>query len=116
MGGRAVASTADTAVAHDTPLGKRCHKLALWRATMNKIMDGRTQGTRGSRFISRWGRVSLILVATLVSTGCHGGRFGLFGGYGSQPIRAIWVTRWDYKSPADIARVMDKSKNAGFNT
>ena len=83
---------------------------------MNKIMDGRTQGTRCGRFISRWGRVSLILVATLVTTGCHGGRFGLFGGYGSQPIRAIWVTRWDYKSPADIARVMDNCKSAGFNT
>ncbi len=83
---------------------------------MNKIMDGRTQGTRCGRFISRWGRVSLILLATLVSTGCHGGRFGLFGAYGSQPIRAIWVTRWDYKSPADIARVMDNCKSAGFNT
>jgi len=31
-------------------------------------------------------------------------------------IRAIWVTRWDYKSPTDIARVMDNCKAAGFNT
>jgi len=33
-----------------------------------------------------------------------------------QPIRAIWVTRWDYKSPRDIAAVMDNCRNAGFNT
>jgi uncharacterized lipoprotein YddW (UPF0748 family) len=53
----------------------------------------------------------------LASTGCHGSRWGLLGkAYGSKPIRAIWVTRWDYKSASDIARVMDNCKNAGFNT
>ena len=31
-------------------------------------------------------------------------------------IRAIWVTRWDYKSPAEIARVMKNCRRAGFNT
>lgn len=31
-------------------------------------------------------------------------------------IRAIWVTRWDYKSPADIAHVMRNCQAAGFNT
>ena len=31
-------------------------------------------------------------------------------------IRAIWVTRWDYKSPRDIARIMENCRDAGFNT
>lgn len=31
-------------------------------------------------------------------------------------IRAIWVTRWDYKSPTDIARVMENCRRANFNT
>lgn len=60
--------------------------------------------------------VLLLAVPLVVSTGCRGGRMGLFGKYGAKPIRAIWVTRWDYKSPADIARVMDNCKAAGFNT
>ncbi len=34
----------------------------------------------------------------------------------TEPIRAIWVTRWDYKSPADIAKVMANCQAAGFNT
>jgi uncharacterized lipoprotein YddW (UPF0748 family) len=32
------------------------------------------------------------------------------------PTRAIWVTRFDYKTPADVARVMDNCKQGGFNT
>ncbi len=55
-------------------------------------------------------------VALVALPGCTGGRWGLWGRYGSKPIRAIWVTRWDYKTPADIARVMENCKNAGFNT
>ena len=60
--------------------------------------------------------ISASVVVALGATGCTGGRWSLFGRYGAQPIRAIWVTRWDYKSPADIARVMDNCKTAGFNT
>ncbi len=52
----------------------------------------------------------------VTSTGCHGNRWGMGKPYGQKPIRAIWVTRWDYKSPADIGRVMDNCKGAGFNT
>lgn len=52
----------------------------------------------------------------------------LFGGCHPQPrrdatlqpppvrIRAIWVTRWDYKSPSDIAAIMENCHRAGFNT
>jgi len=31
-------------------------------------------------------------------------------------IRALWVTRWDYKSPRDISIVMDNVARGGFNT
>lgn len=30
-------------------------------------------------------------------------------------IRAIWVTRWDYSSPRDVAAIMDDVASAGFN-
>lgn len=33
----------------------------------------------------------------------------------SEPMRAIWVTRWDFKEPEDITRIMDDCANAGFN-
>lgn len=34
----------------------------------------------------------------------------------SGSMRAIWVTRWDYRSPADIRRVLDNCRSGGFNT
>jgi len=54
---------------------------------------------------------------TMMSSGCAPRRDGL----GTPPprdtsIRAIWVTRWDFKSPSDIARIMDNCRAAGFNT
>lgn len=33
-----------------------------------------------------------------------------------QAPRAIWVTRWDYKTPQDIQRIMDDVANVGLNT
>lgn len=30
--------------------------------------------------------------------------------------RALWVTRWDYQSPADIGRIMENAAAARFNT
>ena len=72
----------------------------------------RIRRVRGLRIFA--GAVALVALA---STGCHGNRWGLFGKpYGSKPIRAVWVTRWDYKSASDISRVMDNCKSAGFNT
>lgn len=35
---------------------------------------------------------------------------------GQRAIRAIWVTRWDYKTPRDIAIVMENCRRGGFNT
>ncbi|MGB0717440.1 MAG: glycoside hydrolase family 10 protein [Phycisphaerae bacterium] len=34
----------------------------------------------------------------------------------SDGIRAIWVTRWDFKTEDDVKRIMRESKNSGFNT
>jgi uncharacterized lipoprotein YddW (UPF0748 family) len=31
-------------------------------------------------------------------------------------IRALWVTRWDYKNKEDISRIMTQCQSAGFNT
>lgn len=56
------------------------------------------------------------LIALGLSTGCHGPRNKYVLPSGERQIRAVWVTRWDYKTPADIARVMDNCRAAGFNT
>ncbi len=65
---------------------------------------------------------SLTLVITGVAmtmfwSGCHPGyRTTRRGVAVHGPIRAIWVTRWDYKSPRDIATIMEDCRTAGFNT
>lgn len=33
-----------------------------------------------------------------------------------EPIRAIWVTRFDYKSADDVTKIVDNCADAGFNT
>jgi uncharacterized lipoprotein YddW (UPF0748 family) len=62
--------------------------------------------------------VLLAILCVCAGAGCHPGwrRWGLEGPYGRKEIRAIWVTRWDYKTPTEIAAVMENSKSAGFNT
>jgi uncharacterized lipoprotein YddW (UPF0748 family) len=35
--------------------------------------------------------------------------------YGDQ-IRALWVTRWDFYGKEDIAEIMQRTADAGFNT
>lgn len=32
------------------------------------------------------------------------------------PVRAIWVTRFDYKTADDVSRIIDNCSDAGFNT
>ncbi len=51
--------------------------------------------------------LSLVLVAV---TGCQ------VGPRVQQPMRAIWVTRGDYRSADDVVRIMDNCQQAGFNT
>jgi len=61
--------------------------------------------------------VILISALILAITGCHGKAKNPWHGRKVKgPVRAIWVTRWDYKSPRDIAIVMENCKTAGFNT
>ncbi|MBN1491196.1 MAG: family 10 glycosylhydrolase [Phycisphaerae bacterium] len=43
--------------------------------------------------------------AMLLATGCQSGG----------PIRAIWVTRFDYRTEDDITRIMKNCSDAGFN-
>ncbi len=33
----------------------------------------------------------------------------------TEPMRAIWVTRFDYKTPDDVSRIIDNCADAGFN-
>ncbi len=64
-------------------------------------------------------RVSTLAFAVSMAAllaGCQGPRKLYPLPNGERKVRAVWVTRWDYKSPTDIARVMDNSKSAGFNT
>ncbi len=65
-------------------------------------------------------RVLMILAglgAIAVGAGCHPSRERTaIKSSTAAPIRAIWVTRWDYKTPADIASVMENCRRAGFNT
>lgn len=74
-------------------------------------MDTRTMTHR------TWGSAWLVALvgATMLLTGCQS---GLRRGWGpkGKPVSAIWVTRWDYKSASDIARVMEDCHSAGFNT
>jgi len=64
-------------------------------------------------------RLALTAVASMalwLTTGCQPGMRGGRGNFGKSPVRAVWVTRWDYKTARDIAHVMDNCKRAGFNT
>ena len=61
--------------------------------------------------------LALLLVGLVPLAGCQPGlRRGGGGLPAGEGIRAIWVTRWDYKSPADIARIMENCRQVGFNT
>jgi uncharacterized lipoprotein YddW (UPF0748 family) len=65
----------------------------------------------------RVSRIPSLLSAFLLVTTLAGCQPGLR--HGATPkggIRAIWVTRWDYKTPGDIVRVMENCRRAGFNT
>ncbi len=64
------------------------------------------------------GSVSLaLLLATLLLPGCQVVGHGPWQGRSVRGgVRAIWVTRWDYKTARDISAVMENCKQAGFNT
>ena len=54
--------------------------------------------------------LSLCLCASVVAfTGC------VSGPQITEPMRAIWVTRFDYKTAADVEQIVDNCADAGFN-
>lgn len=68
------------------------------------------------RMSARGGLAVFSFTIILSMTGCQGLRWGFSKKPGDTPIKSVWVTRWDYKTPDDIARVMHNCKSAGFNT
>ena len=77
---------------------------------MNSFVRTENNRTRQTTVIA----ISALILAI---TGCHGRAKTTWQGRKvTGPVRAIWVTRWDYKSPRDIAIVMENCKTAGFNT
>ncbi len=73
--------------------------------------------THGIRRISWVSVISVALLALTVMSGCQPGQHRSGSrAFGKEAIRAIWVTRWDYKTARDIEHVMDNCRRAGFNT
>lgn len=72
----------------------------------------KTESLQASGFRLQAARgASLVLLAGLVvTTGCQSGPKI------NEPIRAVWVTRMDYKTPEDIVQIMDNCATAKFNT
>jgi uncharacterized lipoprotein YddW (UPF0748 family) len=54
--------------------------------------------------------VVYLAAAVLATVGCATGPRVI------HPMRAIWVTRFDYKTPADVSQIVDNCAAAGFNT
>lgn len=80
------------------------------RGTRMFQLSCRTQSTRTMLLLA------VVFVSTAL-TGCHPGtRRNPYGQSHDGKIRAVWVTRWDYKSPRDISHVMENCRRAGFNT
>ena len=90
--------------------------MVVQRASLTRI--GKVE-TRRHPFRARH-RIAWVVGGVLAATlacGCQPARWGK--GFGARPgesIRAIWVTRWDYKTAGDIARIMENCRLAGFNT
>ena len=59
---------------------------------------------------------ALPIAALSMTMGCHGSKSSHWGEGRGQAIKAVWVTRWDYKSASDITAIMDTCRGAGFNT
>jgi uncharacterized lipoprotein YddW (UPF0748 family) len=72
---------------------------------------------QGTRFGSRWAAVRRVTFAALAgglflaATGCQSPGPSFEG-----PIRAVWVTRFVYKTPQDVQRIIQNCSDAGFNT
>lgn len=71
-----------------------------------------------NRNFAGWRLAILSLALLFGGTGCRSMRSAAPGPKlpPDGQIRSIWVTRWDYRSASDIAKVMDNCQRAGFNT
>lgn len=76
----------------------------------------RSSGFRVGCSVSSLACVLLAAVATTLIPCCISGSRGGARVPTPNRVRAIWVTRWDYKTPRDIAYVMETCKRSGFNT
>ena len=80
---------------------------------MMKERAGRTEAARSIRLML----LGVLPAAMLsVTAGCHGPKRSNWGEARGQAIKAVWVTRWDYKSASDITTIMETCRSAGFNT
>lgn len=97
----------------ESPLRRETDMHRTARAARRRM--ARSRGNRRG-----WRGVAIapaFLLIALLLPGCHVGGYGPWEGrHVRGGVRAIWVTRWDYKSPRDIAAIMDNCKQAGFNT
>jgi len=66
--------------------------------------------------VTRLAWIGLSAAALAPLAGCQGPRQRRPTGFGATPVRAVWVTRWDYETAGDITHVMDNCSRAGFNT
>jgi len=75
------------------------------------FLDSRRVGA-----VPRWLLLSTLLVTAALPAGCSQ---VLGPGRPLRPptdVRAIWVTRWDYRGPQDIRRIMEDCRSLGLNT
>ena len=77
--------------------------------------DQQSMSRMGGAHPTRFALCAMALM--FIATGCQSTGRGVWDGrHVRGSVRAIWVTRWDYKTPHDIATVMENSARAGFNT
>lgn len=74
-----------------------------------------TVSRSGSRVLRTLPAMAGLAFLLAISSGCQSLGYKR-GGIPKGGIRAVWVTRWDYKSRHDIARIMHNCRSAGFNT
>lgn len=87
------------------PLGRRV--FAERRDLKGGRVGGRSSSVRGVLL-----KLSAAALAAVVASGCAY-NYALRGVRAES--RALWVTRWDYKSPQDIRDMMERARQAHFN-
>jgi len=87
------------------------------RANPGSVVECLLRPRRCGMATTRVGVIVLLATSTLFVSSCQAPRRpGVGQRARHDQMRAIWVTRWDYKSPSDIAIIMENCQRAGFNT